>query len=897
MRNLFHRLFRRRAIDAEAREEIDAHVRMRAARNRQLGMTEDEALRQARLQFGNASLVREEVYRFNGFGILDELGKDIRCSLRTLRRYPGVTAVALLSLALGIGANTLAFSFVNVLLFHTLPYPDSAQLVMSDDGIASDDCRVLREHAKETFEEIGCFAVGDSPGASFADGDAASLLPEHVFGQRMSAGAGRALGIKPLSGRWLSEVDEVGAGGAVIVISHRLWQQRFGGTEAIVGKRVRIDGDAATIIGVMPDDFEFLRSNVDYWVPLRTGTATSPSAERNFGVVARLRRDATLPQAQSRLDALMGRRTELSNEPKEPARILLTPIEQFVRAQLQDTALILQGTVVFVLLIACANVAGLLLTQALSQQREVAVRAALGAGVWRILRQTVVHSIVLFSAGGFLGLLVGWAGVRVMVNVVLPSAISAYGAPRGGLPRAVSGASVDATVMAFTFAISVVCGLAAAIAPARYTSQAQPLDVLRESNRTATPGVGRQRLRSIFVMVQISLAFVLLVGAALMLNGLTRSVNQNLGFDPANLVTVRIQLPQAKVSRDDAVQLEPRLRFNSERMRQNLAAISGVASASAIAVYPPLSGALNMPIEIDGRHAPNGIRTQFMPIMPDYFKTLGVAVVQGREFVLGDSSERLPVAIINETAARRFWPNESPLGKQIRIDSTELPGEPARQVIGVVTEVKQYSFQEPRPQLYVPYNQLQLVKTERFNSQLRAVTFIVQTQRPADEIAPAIAAAINRADSTQAISSITTMRKTAFAGAYRRSVIVRLIALFGAVAVLLAVIGVYGMMAHTVRNRFNELGIRIALGANPGQIRRLVIRRGVKLVGVGMLAGIILSVALTRVVRSLLFGASATDPTTFVLGVLLLGGVALLACYIPAWRASRIDAVTALRHD
>jgi predicted permease len=896
MKNVFDRLFRRRTIDAEVQEEIESHVRMRAERNQQAGMTEDEAVLQARRQFGNASSVREKIYHFNGFGILDELGMDLRASLRTLRRYPGVTAVALLSLALGIGANTLAFSFVNVLIFSTLPYPKSDQLVIHDDGVTADECRALRENATDAFEEIGCVAGGESRGASLADENAGDLLPEHLYGQRLTAGALRALAIRPLIGRWFSDSDEVEADGRVAVISHGLWQRRFGGSSDVLGKRVRIDGEAVRIIGVMPNEFEFLRSNVDYWVPARTDAPESASQDRSFGLIARLRPSVTVEQAQSRVDALIARRPEGPVGRSQPARVLLTPMEQFVRTQLQDLALILQGTVLFVLFIACANVAGLLLTQALSQQREAAVRAALGAGVWRIVRQTLVHSIVLFCAGGLLGLAVGWVGVRIMVNVVLPSASSEYGAPRGGLPRAISETSVDGVVMAFTFAISVICGLVAAIAPALHTSHAQPLDALRESNQSATPGVGRQRLRSAFVMVQISLAFVLLVGAALMLNGLTRAVNQNLGFDSANLLTVRVQLPPAKPSNSDAIQLDPKLRFNSEQMRQNLASIPGVASASAIAISPPLSGVVNIPIQINAGKSQN-LRAQFLPIMPDYFRTLGVAVVQGREFGLGDTADSVPVAIVNETAARQFWPNESPLGKQIRIDSTELPTELARQVIGVVTEVKQYSFQEFRPQLYLPYSQLEVIRNERLDSQLRALTFIVKTQRPAPEIAPSIAAAINRADSTQAISSITTMRNTAFAGAYRRSVIVRLIALFGAIAVVLAVIGVYGMMAHMVRHRFNELGIRIALGAAPGQIRGLVIRRGGRLIGVGLLTGFVLSLALTRFIRSLLFGASATDPMTFVLGILLLGGVALLACYIPAWRASRIDAIAALRHD
>jgi len=860
-------------MDADVRAEIESHIAMRAELNRQAGMPEDEAARAARRQFGNATSIREQVYHFNGFGLLDALGRDLRSSVRTLGRYPGVTCLALISLALGIGANTMAFSFVNVLVFNVLPYPNPDRLVMTDDGITPEECQVLRQHAQDVFEELGCFSGDEPSGASIADDNPGSLLPEYVIGQQFTAGMGPALDIRPLLGRWFSDADELGTAGRVALISHRLWQRRFAGSADVLDKPIRIDGETATIVGVMPDEFEFLSTSVNYWIPFRSPESALQSGARILGAIGRLRQNVTVEQAQSRVDALVVQ------------RIPLTRMDQNARSQFQDSALLLQGTVGFVLLIACANVAGLLLTQAVSQQRELAVRAALGSGTWRIVRQTLIHSVLLFSAGGLLGLATGWAGVRVMVNLVMPYSMNAYGPPRGGFPRGIAETSVDGTVLFFTFAISVVCGLVVAIVPALQISRAQPLDVLREWSLSATPSPSRQRLRSVFVTIQIALAFILLVGSALMLNGLTRALGQDIGFDTADLLTVRLRLPQTA----------QQMRFNSEQMRQHLAGIAGVTAASGIAIYPPLSGAVNMPLRVEGQSQKEK-RSQFLPIMPDYFKTLQVAIVQGREFGPNDSAEAMPIAIVNEAAVRQFWPGESAIGKAIQIQSPQLPNEPSRHVIGVVSEVMQYPGQADRPQLYVPFGQLQIVKDERLANQLRDITFIVKTSRPAAEIASDATAAITRADRTQAVSSIRTMQQTAFGAAQRRSVFIAVMALFGSIAVVLAVIGVYGVMANVVSQRFNEFGIRIALGADSGQIRRLVIRHGGVLIGIGLVLGIVVSIAVTRVIQSFLFGTSATDPVTFMVGVVLLGGVAFLACYIPAWRASRIDAIVALRH-
>ena len=878
MRSLFNRIFRRRALDTDVREELESHIAMRAELNRKAGMSEDEALHEARVRFGNSASIREDIYRFNGFAMLDALRRDVRTGLRTLRRYPGVTAMALLSLTLGIGANTLAFSFVNAVLFRSLPYPKAERVVMPDDPLTPDECRSLRQRGRDIFEDVGCFVDERPAGASFSsEGD--GVQPEFVLGHRFTPGLGRVLGVQPQLGRWFSEDDT-----DAIVISHRFWLNRFGGGSDVLGKRVRIDGSPVTIVGVMPDEFEFLVFTVDYWAPIEASELAAQRDSRVLGAVARLASGATLAQAQSVLDELMATRVVTAEERNSNKRVRFSTMNDFTRGQLTEFALAFQGTVLFVLLIACANVAGLLLTQAVSLQGQLAVRTALGAGTWRIVRQVLVHSILLFSVGGICGLAAGWAGVRLMVNVVFPFAVDAYGEPRGGIPRGILEAGLDSNVFLFTFSLSVVCGLAAALAPMLQVARSQPLVVLRESTQNSSSGLSRQRLRSVFVSLQVALALILLVGATLMLKGMRETLNQDIGFEPKNLLTVRLRLPNTHAQRNSV----------SERMRENLAGIAGITSATGIAISPPLSGVVSMPVEFDGMPS-QGERAQFLPILTGYFETLQVKVVQGKTFVRNDSVESGPVAVVNEAAARRYWPNQNPLGKQIRFQSTQIPLEPSRTVIGVVTEVSQYSGQRSRSQIYVPYRQIQVVGDPQLGNQLRDMTFIVRTPRPPIELASAIEKAIGEVDRSQAVS-VRTMQQTMFASTQRRGIIVAVFGLFGVIAVVLAVIGVYGVMSNLVSQRFNELGIRIAIGAEPRQIRNLVIRRGSFLIGVGLLMGTVLSLALARVIRSLLFGTSTTDPIAFGLGVLLLGAAGFLACYLPARRASRIDPIVALRH-
>jgi putative ABC transport system permease protein len=854
-------------------------------------------------ELGNLTLAAENARAVWGWNWLGNTAQDFRYGFRTLLRNRPVTAIALLSLSLGIGANTLVFSFLEALLFRDLPYPEPDRLVLISstrpnnprelDPLSRADCAALRDNT-DVFEDFGCYT--DPVSASIADFNSTEATAEQLTGRQITSGSARALGVHPLLGKWFTDADEREGADKVLLISFALWQGRFAGDRDVIGKIVRFNGEPATIIGVLPKDFEFLALGGDYWVPFQNPAYGTRSPARILGGLARLRANIALPQVQSKMDALAARLAEEFPETSKGAGIALRPLERLdvmdFSFDTRNPLVILQGSVAFVLLIACANAAGLLLAQSSTQHKEVAVRTALGASRVRIFRQLLTHSVLLSLGGGVIGLFVGLVGVRFLSHR-LPA----------GLPPAVYEMPLNSDILLFTFAVSVLAGLIVGITPAFQISHATPLDAMRESSRSATAGRSRRRLRSIFVVGQLALALTLLVNVGLLLNSLVRLARDPLGFDPNNLVTVDIQLPEGKFRRPTSqvlpsgaleMAIDPQMLQTSEQIRKNLATVPGVTAVSGIGINPPFGGAMNLPIRIEDSPA---VRAQFLPILPDYFMTLQVRVVQGREFTSRDVRGTQPVAVINQAMAQRSWPNENPIGKQVQIDSPTFPNQPFREIVGIVEEVMQYPGQQSRPQLYIPYLQLSPEHDERLSNPLRRITFIARRTGNLPEAVPAIKAAVSRADSSQAISSIRTMRDTAYHSLERRRIYVGLLGVFGFIAVVLAALGVYGVMAQVVSHRTNEIGVRMALGADHKRVRWMVIRQGGLLVGLGLLLGTVASLGLTRLIRNSLFGIQATDPFTFATAAGLLGAVALIACYLPARRASRIDPMLALRHE
>jgi putative ABC transport system permease protein len=648
---------------------------------------------------GNLTLAAEDARAEWGWNWIENTWQDARYALRTLLRHRRVTFVALLSLVLGIGVNTLVFTVVNALLLRPLPYPERERIVLvasvpqdkpqQTAGLTRSHCATLRS-STDVFEHFGCYT--DPVSASLAEDDSSRTRAQRIMGRQFTAGAGRALGIHPVLGRWFDESAEREGAERVLVIGFSLWQVRFGGSSDVLGKRVRFNGEPATIIGVMPKDFEFLDLSTDYWTPFQSRAYGANNAARILGGLARLQSGIPFTKAQSRMDAMTARLAEESPKTNTGWRIGLRPLErlddQSIYSEARNPILTLQSSVGFVLLIACANVAGLLLAQGTSQHKELAVRAALGSGRWRIFRQLITHSLLLAFIGGTAGLVAGLAGVRV-----LSSAISVQ------LPDVLYETHLDPTVLLFTLGISALSGLVVGIIPALQISHAEPLDAMRDSSARTTAGRSRQRLRSAFVTGQIALALMLLVGAGLMLNSLVQLAAQPLGFDPKDLATVEVQLPDERFRRPTTsvlasgaleVEIDPQMYVVTEKMRENLGEIRGVMDATGIAIRPPFGGRMNMPVRIEANANVESAWPQFLPILPNYFATLQVRIVQGREFTPQDRSGSLPVAVINRAMADRYWPNASAVGKYVTINTPVLPNQPGREIVGVVEEVNQF---------------------------------------------------------------------------------------------------------------------------------------------------------------------------------------------------------------
>ncbi len=843
---------------------------------------------------------------------MTRLLQDLRYALRRLIKLPGFTVVIVVSVALGIGAITMMFSLFNVVLLRPLSYPDPNRLVIlwftppdqpDELNFATvGNCWALTE-GNSVFEYTGCFRAIEGV---FSDDDPGGNGAEVLRGEAFSYGVQQAIGVRPSIGRWFTEDEDREGADRVVMISYALWQSRFGGSSDVIGKQVRVTDVRSsdllsTIIGVMPAGFTFTNTQADYWVPLRlpASTRTSNSTNRaGFLPVARLKPGITVVQAQSAMDAL-ALRFEEELPSNEGWGIRVERFREAFIADLRQAFLILQLVAALVLLIACANVGGLLLAQGISQKKEIAVRAALGSTRSRIVRLWLTLSLVLSVLGGVLGLAFAWGGLSVLVS---------YLPPIPGLAR-LNEASIDPTVFIFTLLVSVAAGLLFGILPALQVSRPDIADAVKESGRGSTSGASRQRLRSLFVVVQLSLATLLLIGAALMINSFVRLYTVEVGLDPDDIMTFQIQFGGNQFkrytgntgpNRQPETEFSERLNIISEQIRQGLASTRGIESATAIALTPPLSGGARYhEFTIEGRPASlsesEAQGAEMFAVMSDYIPTLRIPLLRGRDFSDRDTATSIPVMLINRTMAQRFFPNEDPIGKRMQLDYVN--DEP-RQVIGIVGDIRQNSRdQNYQPQMYVPYAQLPLVTSS--GTRFDRIVFLVRYVGSPNELAPTLRSAVAAVDSTQAraAANFRPLEQYVLDQLQGYWQYVLLLSLFAAIALVLAMFGVYGMMAHSVNERRSELGIRMALGATPWQIIRLLLRRGVVLIFTGLVVGLGSSFALSRVIQNRLWGIEATDPFTFVFVSILLSGTALIACYLPARRALRVDPVATLRAD
>lgn len=798
----------------------------------------------------------------------------MRYGVRMLVKNPGFTIVAVIALALGIGANSAIFTVVNGVLLRPLPFaePDRLMNVMltypqRDASRASLSLADFldwkaQNQAFESFAVFGAFGPFNLTGEQG---------PENVSGVWVTADFFTTLGVQPARGRaFVSGEDQPGSS-PVVVISNSLWQRRMGSDPDAVGKSITLNGTSYTVIGIMPAEFRY-PEGIELWgaLPLTPPTRRGPFWLRG---IARLKPDVTLEQARADMQAMAGRIQEQNPNTNDPWTFNIMPMREVIVGDVRPALLVLLGAVAFVLLIATANVANLQLVRAATREKEIAIRRALGASRGRLIRQLLTESVLLAWLGCALGLLLAMWGVDLLI------ALSPEEIPR------LQEARIDTTVLLFTFSISLVSGILFGLVPALQGSTSRLNESLKEGGRSNSEGSARSRMRNLLVVSEFALALMLLIGAGLMIRSFLRLQDVNPGVKTDNILTMHFSLPISKYQ--GSAQTATFFR----ELLQRVQALPGVESAATSISLPPNLLLLSDSFTVEGQPIAPGETAPLAPalfVSPDYFRALGVPLLKGRYFTDADTANSPNVTIISDTMARQFFPGEDPLGKRIKLGGPERPNAPWMEVVGVVGDVK--------------YNGLDIASEPVFYRALEQAAFrlnylVVRTKNDPMTLVPAIRSEVASIDSDLPISRIKTMDQIMSESVAQPRFRTLLLGVFGAVALLLAAVGIYGVMAYTVSQRQREIGIRMALGAQQSDILKMVVRQGVTLALVGTGIGLAGAFAASRFIAKLLFGVSATDLTTFLGIAFLLAVVATAACYIPARRATRVDPMVALRHE
>jgi putative ABC transport system permease protein len=863
-------LFRRGQVEAELNEELRYHLERQIEVNTAAGMSVEEARYAALRAMHGLDQRKEECRDMRRVRLIEDLWRDFRFSLRSLLKRPGFTAIALLALALGIGANTAIFSLVNAVILQPLPYRDPDRLISvygtrnrsTQGSVGPTDFLDYRSQNK-TFEQFAASGSMMLPMNLTGSGE-----PERLNASIITGNYFDTFGVRPALGRGFSLENEKTGQDHVTVLSHAFWQTRFGGDPNIVNKTINLDGKAYEVLGVMPAEV-VLPQPAQLWVPINFDADPEMKMRnaRFLRGIGRLKEGVTLDQAQTDTDLIAAQLEQQYPDSNTGWSLRLIPLREILVGGSRTMLFILFGAVGFVLLIACANVANLLLVRAAARQKEIAMRTALGASRLRIIRQMITESLLLAIFGGALGALLAVAGVKLLVSL-----------GEDNIPRTAN-VKIDATVLAFTLLISLATGLLFGLAPAIRTMKENLVDALKDGIRGGSEATVKNRTRSLLVVFESAIAVMLLIAAGLLIRSLVALQNVDPGFDPNNVLTLRVDLPRQKYN-------TPEKASNFfEQLETRVAGLPGVEAVGLITDLPLSGEARDMPYRVEGRPATSDIAfVDFRRVNKNYFSAMRIPLRRGRNFTEQEVRQSDKAIVVSQAFVDSVFPNEEALGKRLIIWSG-IRNEPY-EIIGIVGDTRYQSLQgEPSATMYVPTRELLFVN------------LVIRTQGDPLSLVGGVRKEVNALDPDQPIAAIRPMTEwvaMSAAGARYRTT---LLGLFALLAMILAATGIYGVMSYSVAQRTQEIGVRMALGARPLDVLKLVVRQGMMLALIGVIVGLAGALALTRVMSSLLFGVTERDPITFVAVAALLIVVAFISCFVPAHRATRVDPLIALRYE
>jgi putative ABC transport system permease protein len=862
-------LLRKNRIEQEMDDEMRFHLLMRTRENIERGMRPDEAEREARRRFSNVGRIKDLARDIKGGGFMETLLQDLRYGARMLMKSPGFTLIAVVTLALGIGANTAIFSVVNATLIRALPYHNPNRMIVLSavltgggrDLMSIEEMREFQARAQSLEDLTGII----SQSVNLTGGE----RPDRVRGAYVTANFFQVFNLKPVTGRTFAPGEDRPGVEKVVVVNEKIWRERLGGDPNLTGKKLILNGEPFSVIGVAPPGFRQPQdADVEVWM----GAAAYPgnTAQRDFRFlfgIGHLKPGVDLEQSQAEMNTIANQLALVYPGENTGRGAKVDYLHEIMVGGLRRMLYLLFATVGMILLIACANLANLLLARGLSRQREMAVRAALGANKWRLIRHLLTEASLLSLAGGGLGLLLAQWGLEALQK--LPQNFV-----RG------EDVKVDTSVLLFTLAVAVVTDCLFGLAPAIQLSRPELNTMLKEGGRGGG-GAKWNRVRSAFVVAQVALSLLLLLGGGLLIRSFDKLLRVDPGFKPENLLTLEYRLPRNKYQRSEA-------QWNFHRqVIERIRDVPGVKSVSLVRGLPFSGNGGSAGIILPDREVPPKDRApvvRFDTAMGNYFETMGIPLIKGRLFNEQDRLDTPRVFLINQTMARRFWPDQDPIGKQIKTNEDGVTGA----VIGVVGDAKHYWLEEePQPQMYEPYSQSPGI----------FATVVVRTTVEPMSLAEPVRQAVWEVDSDQPMWEVRTVESLIDQSLADRRFLMVLMGVFAALALALTVIGLYGVMSYAVSQRTQEIGVRIALGAGARNIHRMVLRQGMTLVSIGVAIGLAASWLLTRLMANLLFGVSATDLMTFGSISSLLTIVALLACWIPARRATKVDPMVALRAE